>query len=126
MLKTSEKRLYLYLILLLLIQSLFALSSPPLVAVTLAAGEAELVKFPLNNATSEQLQQIKGVGPVIASRIIEQREKLKGFKEWQDVLEVKGIGQKRLELLKQSTYLTEPKARQTDALAVDKLADKQP
>jgi competence protein ComEA len=54
-----------------------------------------------NKASSQQLQKIPGVGPVMAERLVSFR-KSKGGKvlQFQDFLEVKGIGKKKLESLK--------------------------
>lgn len=54
-----------------------------------------------NKASVRQLQQIPGIGPVMAERLIAFR-KTKGGKvqQFQDFLEVKGIGKKKLESLK--------------------------
>lgn len=50
----------------------------------------------LNQATSEQLQTLPGVGPVTAEAIIQWREVNGGFTHVDDLLEVRGIGEKRL------------------------------
>ena len=51
-------------------------------------------KIDINTATSEQLQQLKGIGPSKAKAIIEDRE-LKGkYKNIADIKRVKGIGEK--------------------------------
>lgn len=57
--------------------------------------------IPFNTATLQQLQKIPGVGPVMAKRLITFRTE-KGGKvmQFQDFLEVKGIGKKKLEFLK--------------------------
>jgi len=47
----------------------------------------------LNTATEKELQSIKGIGPVLAERIIAGRP----YKTVDDLLKVKGIGQKRFE-----------------------------
>jgi competence protein ComEA len=54
-----------------------------------------------NKASGRQLQKIPGIGPVMAERLIAFR-KTKGGKvqQFQDFLEVKGIGKKKLESLK--------------------------
>jgi competence protein ComEA len=54
-----------------------------------------------NKASSRQLQKIPGIGPVMAERLVTFR-KAKGGKvqQFQDFLEVKGIGKKKLESLK--------------------------
>ncbi|KZK73453.1 MAG: DNA-binding protein [Pelodictyon luteolum] len=53
------------------------------------------------SATSTELQQIPGVGPVMAGRLIDFRTEHHGHIESYDtLLEVKGIGKKKLEILK--------------------------
>ena len=47
----------------------------------------------LNTATSEQIQEVNGIGQVKATAIME----AKPFKSWDEVLAVKGIGPKTLE-----------------------------
>ncbi len=56
-------------------------------------------QFPvnLNTATAEQLEAIPGIGPVLAQRIIEYRQMHGRFQSVDDLLEVHGIGAKRLE-----------------------------
>ncbi|MCS7209475.1 MAG: ComEA family DNA-binding protein [Fimbriimonadales bacterium] len=56
-------------------------------------------KFPidLNTATAEQLEAIPGIGPVLAQRIVEYRNTHGKFHSVDDLLEVQGIGPKRLE-----------------------------
>ena len=50
----------------------------------------------LNTATEKELQSIKGIGPVLAARIIAGRP----YKTVDDLLKVKGIGQKKLEKIR--------------------------
>jgi len=50
----------------------------------------------LNTATEKELQSIKGTGPVLAARIIAGRP----YKNVDDLLKVKGIGQKKLEKIR--------------------------
>lgn len=49
-------------------------------------------KININTADKETLSQLSGVGPVIADRIIEYREKNGAFKSVEEITEVKGIG----------------------------------
>jgi competence protein ComEA len=54
-----------------------------------------------NKAGKNQLEKIPGIGPVMASRLIAFRKEKGGrIEQFQDFLEVKGIGKKKLELLK--------------------------
>ena len=47
----------------------------------------------LNNATSEQLDSIKGIGPVTAQKIIEYRNN-QPFETIEQIMEISGIGEK--------------------------------
>ena len=49
-----------------------------------------------NTATNEELQTLPGIGPVLAARIIEYRETVGKFRTIDDLLAVKGIGEKTL------------------------------
>jgi comEA protein len=54
----------------------------------------------LNNAYTADLQLLPGIGEVMAERIIEYREKTGGFKNIEELKNVKGIGEKKFEMLK--------------------------
>ena len=49
----------------------------------------------LNTATAEQLGRLPGVGPVLARRIVEFREKKGGFKRMEELLAVPGVSEKK-------------------------------
>ncbi|MFW5936449.1 MAG: ComEA family DNA-binding protein [Desulfosalsimonas sp.] len=49
-------------------------------------------KIDVNTATAEQLTEIKGIGPVIAKRIVDYREENGRFTSTEQLQEVKGIG----------------------------------
>ena len=71
-------------------------------AVAAAQGKAPAAKtvataaapINLNTATAEQLATIPGVGPKMAERIIDYRQKSGGFKKVEDLMNVSGIGEK--------------------------------
>jgi competence protein ComEA len=54
----------------------------------------------LNTATPEQLDQLDGVGPATAQKILEFRKEHGGFRSIDDLKQISGIGPKRFEALK--------------------------
>ncbi len=50
----------------------------------------------LNKASKKELQSIRGIGEVLAQRIIAERERLGSFSSISQLLVVKGIGKKKL------------------------------
>jgi len=50
----------------------------------------------LNTATASQLEEIPGVGPVLAARIVSIRSELGAFQSVEDLLDVPGIGEAKL------------------------------
>jgi competence protein ComEA len=63
------------------------------------AGTAGAPKLSLGSATVEQLDQIDGIGPTLAQRIIEHRTQHGGFRSIGDLRDVEGIGEKRFKTL---------------------------
>lgn len=56
----------------------------------------------INTADEEELKKIKGVGPVLAKRILEYRQNNGAFQAVEDIKKVKGIGNKTFEKMKDS------------------------
>ncbi len=68
---------------------------------------AAALQVNLNTATAEELEALPGVGPVTAAAILEYREQYGPFLSPEELLEVKGIGEKTLEALQDFVYVEE-------------------
>jgi competence protein ComEA len=60
------------------------------------------VKPSLGSATVEQLDEIDGIGPTLAERIVEYRAENGGFGSMEELQDVDGIGEKRFETLREA------------------------
>jgi competence protein ComEA len=54
----------------------------------------------LNQASSKDLESLPGVGPVLAERIVSFRDDNGRFESVEDLLEVPGIGEAKLEAIR--------------------------
>ena len=57
-------------------------------------------RIQLSTATAEQLDGLDGIGPTLAKRILEYRQKHGGFRSIDELREVDGIGEKRFAALR--------------------------
>src|SRR4030042_6050201 len=70
----------------------------PLVSAQTAAKAGEKVN--INTASLEELQKLPRIGPQIAQRILDFRKENGNFKKIEDLLKVRGIGEKVFDQLK--------------------------
>lgn len=112
-------------------QNLMRLAASLLVAVVaLAAAPAFAADAPagvvnVNTASATELAYLPGVGPALAGRIVQHREKNGNFKTAEDLMLVKGIGEKSFERMKPyvavagattlAADIKSPRAKKTDA-----------
>jgi len=57
-------------------------------------------KININKATVKELQTLPGIESVIAQRIVDYRHEYGPFKKIEDLMQVKGIGKKRFERIR--------------------------
>lgn len=62
----------------------------------------------LNAATIKELEELPGVGPVTAQRIIDARQKSGRFRRVEDLLAIRGISTKRLDALRPYVTVSPP------------------
>ncbi len=79
---------------------LVALAAISLALPALAAESAPQGKVNVNTATLQELQLLPGIGASRAQAMIETRKQRGGFERVEDLLEVKGIGERSLERLR--------------------------
>jgi competence protein ComEA len=61
-------------------------------------------KININTATPNELEKLPGIGPVLAERIVEYREKAGPFSEKKDITKVNGIGDRKYDAIEE--YIT--------------------
>jgi len=75
-----------------------------------AAQDSRTAPLNLNVATAAELERLPGVGPAMAARIVEYRQKNGPFKKVEDLMNVKGIGEKTFLNLKPMITVTPARA----------------
>ena len=111
-----------------MVRTWFALSAVAMVVVMLAGGTARAqtggvrdrtakpvrvegaLLVNLNSASAAELQALPNIGPATAARIIEYRQKSGGFKKVEDLMNIKGIGEKSFLKLQPLVTIETPKA----------------
>ena len=59
----------------------------------------------INQATEDDLLLIKGIGPATAQKILDLRKKINRFKDIKQLMEIKGIKEKKLAELQKYLYV---------------------
>ncbi|HEV3469260.1 MAG TPA: helix-hairpin-helix domain-containing protein [Pyrinomonadaceae bacterium] len=74
--------------------------APPAVNPAHAATISDVPRLDLNRATREELERLPGVGPVLAARIVEHRERHGPFRRVEHLLVVRGVSERRFQELR--------------------------
>jgi len=69
----------------------------------------------INTATSEELQQVPGIGPATAQKILQMRKSYGPCKSFDDLLAIRGLGQKRLDKMRRYLTVGKTNSSKTDA-----------
>lgn len=56
--------------------------------------ERGITRISINSVSASELEDLPGIGPVLAERIVEYRDSNGGFKTLEELKDVKGIGTK--------------------------------
>jgi len=70
-------------------------------------------KIDLNSASPIQLETLPGVGPALAERIVQHRKENGSFKRIEELMNVKGIGEKKFLKFKDLVYVAQAAPKNT-------------
>jgi competence protein ComEA len=85
----------------LALSSVAMAQTPPQTPPTAPAGQTtQPAPLNLNTATKADLEKLPGVGPAMAQRILDYRQKIGSFKKAEELMNVQGIGEKSFLKLK--------------------------
>jgi len=77
------------------------------------AGAETAGKVDLNTAGQEQFETLPGIGPSLAARIVEHRTKNRSFKRIEELMNVKGIGEKKFLKLKDLVFVGQSSSKKS-------------
>ena len=77
-----------------------AATTPRTAGAASSANQRAAGPIDLNGATAGELEQVRGIGPALAARIIARRDEVGGFARVEDLIEVRGIGPATLESMR--------------------------
>ena len=101
--------------LVLLLVALLAFGSSGVLAQDSSHSPSSGATVNLNSATVPQLEALPGIGRATAERIVEYRQKSGGFKKVEDLMNVRGIGEKNFLKLKPLITVGAPRAERASA-----------
>ncbi|MBI3185117.1 MAG: helix-hairpin-helix domain-containing protein [Myxococcales bacterium] len=78
---------------------------PPLTPAPAGAGLTVGLKLDLNRATEHELGLVPGIGPKLARELVSARGARGGFKSWDEVDDVPGVGGAKLEALRSAAEI---------------------
>lgn len=95
-----------------LLRGLLCFSLLLLLSASLSANKKKPPAKPvnINTASSEELQQVPGIGPATAQKILQMRKSYGPFKSVDDLLAIRGLGQKRLDKMRKYLTIGKPSA----------------
>ena len=64
-----------------------------------------LLVINLNTATVQELRTLPGIGPTLAKRIVDFREKNHGFKRVEELLAIPGISEKKWKVIREKVQV---------------------
>ena len=82
-----------------------SLAPVPVEAAASSEKKAEQALVSINKASANELESVRGIGPMLAKRIIEDRQAKGRFEQLEDLVRVPGIGQAKLERIKSQLTL---------------------
>ena len=69
--------------------------------------EEKRVLVNINTATAGELERLPGIGPVFATKIVSYREEIGGYSSTEELKDMKGIGDKKFEAIKDLVTINE-------------------